>query len=215
MKDLITKGEGDSRYLKSNFQGTWEEALAMLTAGTFPVDFNGLNEDAVVQAGMPLSKANLLSDETGLAIFGADYSTEKTPNNALYEINNALYETNNVAQNASVKAELLRTIAIPTAKSTTIGLILAADEIEDGCVYYWSITGQISSGYLNLKNSEAELIVSMGTITTSAYPLLPDYPSNGFSMHTGKAFEADEICVTSEFNTYTGAAFLNIWRAKI
>lgn len=211
MKDLITKGEGDSRYLKSNFQGTWEEALAMLTAGTFPVDFNGLNEDAVVQAGMPLSKANLLSDETGLAIFGADYSTEKTPNNALYEINN-------VAQNASVKAELLRTIAIPTAKSTTIGLFLAADEIEDGCVYYWSITGQISSGKVNLRNSRAEQIAEMSTITTSAYPLLAGYPSSEFSMMpllTENAFEADEICATGRYNEYTGAAFLNIWRAKI
>lgn len=66
MKDSILKGTGNSRYLKSAIPDntTWAEALAMLQAGTFPMDLNGINDAGFQQVGTPLNKANLLKDAT-------------------------------------------------------------------------------------------------------------------------------------------------------
>lgn len=79
MKDAILKGTGDSRYLKSKIPTgtTWEQALAMLNAGTFPVDINGINTEGFQQVGTPLNKANLLKDAvvSKLGMIG-----DKTPN---------------------------------------------------------------------------------------------------------------------------------------
>lgn len=79
MKDAILKGAGDSRYLKSKIPTgtTWEQALAMLNAGTFPVDLNGINLEGFQQLGTPLNKANLLKDAVSskLGLVG-----DKTPN---------------------------------------------------------------------------------------------------------------------------------------
>lgn len=79
MKDAILKGTGDSRYLKSKIPTgtTWEQALAMLNAGTFPVDLNGINTEGFQQVGTPLNKSNLLKDAvvSKLGMIG-----DKTPN---------------------------------------------------------------------------------------------------------------------------------------
>lgn len=70
MKDFVSKGQGDSRYLKSNLpEGTsWDAAVSMLRAGTFPIDFNGVNPDGYTQLGTALNKANLLTDATASAL---------------------------------------------------------------------------------------------------------------------------------------------------
>lgn len=70
MKDFVSKGQGDSRYLKSNLlEGTsWDAALALLRAGTFPIDLNGVNPDGYTQLGTALNKANLLTDTTASAL---------------------------------------------------------------------------------------------------------------------------------------------------
>lgn len=79
MKDAILKGTGDSRYLKSKIPtGTsWEQALAMLNAGTFPVDLNGINAEGFQQVGTPLNKANLLKDAV---VSKLGMTGDKTPN---------------------------------------------------------------------------------------------------------------------------------------
>lgn len=66
MKDFISLGNGDSRYLKSSIPAntTWEQFLNMLRNGTFAFDFNGINPAGVAEQGTALNKANLLSDET-------------------------------------------------------------------------------------------------------------------------------------------------------
>lgn len=71
MKDFIPKGTGNSRWMKSSIPTgtTWEEALAMLRAGTFPFDLNGINSAGVAQMGDALNKANLLPDAVG-ALYG-------------------------------------------------------------------------------------------------------------------------------------------------
>lgn len=70
MKDSILKGAGNSRFLKSAVPAgtSWADALAMLKAGTFPIDFNGINAEGFQQVGTPLNKANLLKDATAAQI---------------------------------------------------------------------------------------------------------------------------------------------------
>ncbi len=70
MIDSVLKGSGNSRFLKSAVPAgtSWADALAMLQAGTFPIDFNGINTEGFQQVGTPLNKANLLKDATAAQI---------------------------------------------------------------------------------------------------------------------------------------------------
>lgn len=70
MIDSVLKGTGNSRFLKSAVPAgtSWADALAMLQAGTFPIDFNGINTGGFQQVGTPLNKANLLKDATAAQI---------------------------------------------------------------------------------------------------------------------------------------------------
>lgn len=80
MKDSILKGTGNSRFLKSAIPDgtTWAEALAMLRAGTFPMDLNGINNAGFQQVGTPLNKANLLKDVNALTL---GLTGDPTPDN--------------------------------------------------------------------------------------------------------------------------------------
>lgn len=66
MRDLIIKGTGNSRFLKSNIptSTTLQELIAMLNGGTFPIDLNGLNQEGIQQQGTPINTATLLADDT-------------------------------------------------------------------------------------------------------------------------------------------------------
>ena len=66
MQDLIIKGTGNSRFLKSNIptNTTLQELIAMLNNGTFPIDLNGLNQEGIQQQGTPINTATLLADDT-------------------------------------------------------------------------------------------------------------------------------------------------------
>jgi len=69
MTDLVIKGTGNSRYLKSvsNFMTlypTYADFVSALVAGTLPIDFNGINAAGIQTQGTPLNKANLLTDAT-------------------------------------------------------------------------------------------------------------------------------------------------------
>lgn len=76
MKDMVTNGTGNSRYLKSSVPAgtTWEQVLTMLRSGTFPVDFNGLNASGIAQQGSAYSKANVLPDDV-CEVLGIDTET--------------------------------------------------------------------------------------------------------------------------------------------
>lgn len=65
MKDMKIKGTGNSRFLKSNIPAgtTIEQLVAMLNAGTFPFDFNGVNAEGIEEMGSALNKGNLLPDD--------------------------------------------------------------------------------------------------------------------------------------------------------
>ena len=60
---------------------TYEDFLQAMIAGTFPVDFNGINKDGWTQLGTPLNKANLLSD-TVISTLGLSTGADSTPNDA-------------------------------------------------------------------------------------------------------------------------------------
>ena len=86
MQDAIIKGIGNSRYLKTvgealSLYPTYEDFLQAMIAGTFPVDFNGINKDGWTQLGTPLNKANLLSD-TVISTLGLSTGANSTPNDA-------------------------------------------------------------------------------------------------------------------------------------
>lgn len=66
MNDMITKGTGNSRFLKSSIPAniTFAEFVTMLRNGTLPIDFNGLNADGIQTQGTPLNTATLLPNAT-------------------------------------------------------------------------------------------------------------------------------------------------------
>lgn len=101
MQDMITKGTGNSRYLKSSIASdtTWEQFLDMFRSGTLPIDLNGLNTAGIAQQGTQLNKANLLTDATATAIKNLGVSTPSTPNEAFNQLVNALTNTNTTVAN--------------------------------------------------------------------------------------------------------------------
>lgn len=99
MKDMVTNGTGNSRYLKTSLASgtTWESALAMLREGTFPIDLNGLNNGGITQLGSAYSKANVLPDDV-CALLGLN-STTAEPKDAFNVVGNPaelwVWEKNN------------------------------------------------------------------------------------------------------------------------
>lgn len=97
MKDAIIKGTGDSQFLKTALpSGTsWDDALAAMRAGTFPIDLFGRNSEGFQQEGTILNQQNLLSAETANALgLGAD----ATPNDALRAV---AYKTGSISLSTS------------------------------------------------------------------------------------------------------------------
>lgn len=88
MKDMVTNGTGNSRFLKTSLASgtTWESALAMLREGTFPIDLNGLNNGGITQLGSAYSKANVLPDDV-CALLGLN-STTAEPKDAFNVVGN-------------------------------------------------------------------------------------------------------------------------------
>lgn len=69
MEDLVIKGTGNSRYLKSvaDFKSrypNYESFVAALVEGTLPIDLNGLSTSGVKQNGTPICKETLLTYDT-------------------------------------------------------------------------------------------------------------------------------------------------------
>ena len=117
MKDLIKKGTGNSRLLKTSLaEGTsWEAALAMLRAGTFPIDLAGINAEGVTEEGTPINKANILPDAL-VTLMGL---TQDDPT-----IKDALTALQNLAKNANT----LAAAALPKSGGTMTGnLVLKGD----------------------------------------------------------------------------------------
>lgn len=89
MQDFVPLGTGNSRNLKSAIPAgtTWEQALAMLRGGTFPIDIGAVNPSGISQQGNPLNKNTLLKDETA-ALFGK--SNTAVPDEIFQILSNAV-----------------------------------------------------------------------------------------------------------------------------
>lgn len=97
MQDGIIAGNGNSRYLKTvaaalSLYPTYQDFMAALIAGTFPIDLNGINEAGWSQLGTALNKANLLTDATATAI---GLKSSATPNTAINQLNSKINTNNN------------------------------------------------------------------------------------------------------------------------
>ena len=93
MQDGIIAGNGNSRYLKTvsaalSLYPTYQDFMAAVIAGTFPIDLNGINIAGWTQQGTALNKANLLKDATA-ALYGL--GTDAVPDDVL-----ALLATKNI-----------------------------------------------------------------------------------------------------------------------
>lgn len=62
MIDSVIAGTGNSRYLRTSISAstTWEDALTMLRAGTFPIDLAGINISGFTTLGTALNSDTLL-----------------------------------------------------------------------------------------------------------------------------------------------------------
>lgn len=87
MKDMITAGTGNSRWLKSSIPDgtTWEQALELFRNGSFPIDFNGVNPDGITQEGTPLNSVTLLADQVAVNIGLPDTATPSEAIQALHD----------------------------------------------------------------------------------------------------------------------------------
>lgn len=100
MKNMQISGTGNSRFMKSAISETetWEGFLSMLRAGTFPFDFNGINEAGVTEKGTPYDVDNVLKDSTA-ALLGGDASM--VPDEAFVALKMLLDNVSGVANAAS------------------------------------------------------------------------------------------------------------------
>lgn len=81
MVDSVIAGTGNSRYLRTSLSAstTWEDALTMLRAGTFPIDLAGINQAGFTTLGTALNSATLLKSAVITAL-GLD--ADATPSDA-------------------------------------------------------------------------------------------------------------------------------------
>ena len=81
MVDSVIAGTGNSRYLRTSLSAstTWEEALTMLRAGTFPIDLAGINLAGFTTLGTALNSATLLKSAVITAL---GLSADATPSDA-------------------------------------------------------------------------------------------------------------------------------------
>ena len=124
MKDLQTKGTGNSRFLETSLaEGiTWEQALAMLRAGTFPVDFNGFNQEGIETLGTLMKKSNILTDELATALG----LTQDDP--TILDVFTKLKELVATAQSTANSAKTTANAALPKSGGTMTGnLVLKGD----------------------------------------------------------------------------------------
>ena len=132
MIDSVLKGTGNSRFLKSAVPAgiSWADALAMLQAGTFPIDFNGINTEGFQQVGTPLNKANLLKDATAAQI-GLPPST--TPDGMFQALGNTgeLHVWRKTVVNASTKLA-----GYTLGSGTNLTLVKSTQRYGQGSTYW-------------------------------------------------------------------------------
>lgn len=174
MIDSVLKGNGNSRFLKSAVPAgtSWADALAMLQAGTFPIDFNGINTEGFQQVGTPLNKANLLKDATAAQI---GLPPSATPDGMFQALGNTgeLHVWRKTAKDAEdVPAGY--NLGVKTTKT----IINTKDNSSGNSVIYYSSSVSVSdSGKVSLKNPTSIAV----NIYTSSLPIVGKFFYIGLS----------------------------------
>lgn len=124
MKDGIISGTGNSRYLKTvpnalTLYPTWEAALTAMVAGTFPIDFNGINPAGWEQLGDKLGKETLLTDALCTAL---GLSTTATPTQAMDKLR-TLVNTAQSGVNGKVGTETGTYVGTSTNNEAPFGTV--------------------------------------------------------------------------------------------
>lgn len=173
MIDSVLKGTGNSRFLKSAVPAgtSWADALAMLQAGTFPIDFNGINTEGFQQVGTPLNKANLLKDATAAQI-GLPPST--TPDGMFQALGNTgelhvWRKTVTTAQEIPAGYKL-----VPVAMASTILMYLDTGSVTSSTpVLYYATEINISNNGNVAIESNGKLAGWYGNGTTTISNYVP------------------------------------------
>ena len=133
MIDSVLKGTGNSRFLKSAVPAgtSWADALAMLQAGTFPIDFNGINTEGFQQVGTPLNKANLLKDTTAAQI---GLPTSTTPDGMFQALGNTgeLHVWKKTITSGTGTYSLGAVIGVPAGTTTTYPVSTNPNAYQEG-----------------------------------------------------------------------------------
>lgn len=166
MKDGIIAGTGNSEYLKSAIPAgtTWEAALEMLRAGTFPIDMNGINPAGFTQIGTMLNAQNVLSDTTATAL---GLAGDATPNDAF----NALQKPRYLPGDSFSCSEIILSGYV-TSGTKNLHLDLALPKTTDSVTRaeITSMQGVLRgiSGYLNSSSDTVDCVSSYTVTTTIA-----------------------------------------------
>ena len=169
------KGSGNSRYLKTvrealSLYPTYEDFLQAMIAGTFPVDFNGINKDGWTQRGTPLNKANLLSD-TVISTLGLSTGANSTPNDAF----NVLANIGNV--------HVWRKTSVSESPYYELGPIESVDLLGSGHISQWSTVR--SSDSVSVANDGKVSLSNPSTGEWIGYAAYGSTPTGNYNF-TGK-----------------------------
>lgn len=175
MQDAVIKGIGNSRYLKTvgealSLYPTYEDFLQAMIAGTFPVDFNGINKDGWTQQGTPLNKANLLSD-TVISTLGLSTGANSTPNDAF----NVLANIGNV--------HVWRKTSVSESPYYELGPIESVDLLGSGHISQWSTVR--SSDSVSVANDGKVSLSNPSTGEWIGYAAYGSTPTGNYNF-TGK-----------------------------
>lgn len=169
MIDSVLKGTGNSRFLKSAVPAgtSWADALAMLQAGTFPIDFNGINTEGFQQVGTPLNKANLLKDATAAQI-GLPPST--TPDGMFQALGNTgeLHVWRKTVVTTEPIPEVPAGYNLGTAAKTAF--VTPTNSSNSAWIYKLSVSKTVfvdSSGNVSLVSPETKDVIVSGDGTVS------------------------------------------------
>lgn len=179
MQDGIIKGVGNSRFLKSvpaflTLYPTYEAFAEALIAGTLPVDLNGINEAGWTQLGTALNKANLLSDETEVFLFGA--GENRSVNEAFYALGGKiqLIMSNVAAITLTLKDSAGKPIPGVLVQGVFDGSGNSVYSDNSGVVAGYVSEGSPTlkvSGYADIVDYSEEISVTKGTTFTKAVTL--------------------------------------------
>lgn len=207
MKDMIPKGTGNSRFLRSvsNFKTiypTYDDFVNALVAGNLPVDFNGINEAGIQQVGTPLNKANLLADETA-ALLGLGQN-DPTVNDAL----NVLANIGNVHvwQRVQTYADLVPYVDYLTSTDPNAYPKQSAEGGQDASYVLGDVVSgtivPVNTGQVQFKYSTTVTVYDNGDLNVDGDVVnLQNYNTEGTSTIKGKYI----VPVT------TGASISGVW----